>query len=125
MEHCQRQTRIYATAANQHGAGPALSVVAALLGAGKPEVLPQHVEQSRARIQREALFDAVDGHVHRPTGYPWIARQHRRRDRIDFRGKARPDIAENREGGAAFEDLSPRQRPGFSFVCAHFTKPCL
>jgi hypothetical protein len=35
---------------DQHGAGPALTVIAALLRAGQFEILAQWVEQSRARI---------------------------------------------------------------------------
>src|SRR5437016_756901 len=44
----------------QNRAGAALAVVAALLGAGQPEVLAQRIEQCGARIERHAMLTAVD-----------------------------------------------------------------
>ena len=45
---------------DQHRAGPALAVVAALLGPGKLQPLTQQVQQGRPRIDVERLFTAVD-----------------------------------------------------------------
>ena len=50
----ERQARVDAPAVDQHRAGAALPVVAALLGAGQVQVLAQRVEQRRARVQLEA-----------------------------------------------------------------------
>ena len=47
----QGQARVDAPAVDQHGAGAALAVVAALLGAGQAELLAQGVEQRGAGIQ--------------------------------------------------------------------------
>jgi hypothetical protein len=44
-----------------HGAGAALAVIAALLGAGQIEMVAQRVQQSRPRRKLELPFDAVDG----------------------------------------------------------------
>ena len=48
----QRQARQHAAALDQDGAGAALAVVAALLGAGKTDMLAQGVEHRGARIDR-------------------------------------------------------------------------
>ena len=56
----ERQAGVDAAAIEQHGAGAALAVVAALLGAGEPELLAQHVEQGTARIHGERQRLAVD-----------------------------------------------------------------
>src|SRR5207249_2826377 len=48
----------------QHRARAALTVVAALLGAGKVEMIPQQVQQSEPRSNFGFGFDAVDGHPH-------------------------------------------------------------
>src|SRR5690348_2716037 len=45
---------------DEHGARTALSVVAALLRAGEPEVLAQQVEQRGARVDRQRVLGAVD-----------------------------------------------------------------
>jgi hypothetical protein len=47
----QRQAGVDALAVHQHGAGAALPVVAALLGAGQVQVLAQGVEQARAVVE--------------------------------------------------------------------------
>ena len=57
----QRQAGIDAPAVDQHRAGAALAVVAALLGAGQVEVVAQRVEQGRPRRDLELRLDAVDG----------------------------------------------------------------
>ena len=49
----ERQARVDAPAVDQHGAGAALPVVAALLGAGQVQMLAQRVEQRRPRVQLE------------------------------------------------------------------------
>ena len=46
-------------AVHQHRAGAALAVVAALLGAGQPQVMAQRVQQRSARIDVEAVGRAV------------------------------------------------------------------
>ncbi len=51
----QRQAGIHPHAVHQHGAGAALAVVAALLGAGQAEMVAQRIEQGRARIELEFL----------------------------------------------------------------------
>ena len=55
MHHRQRQAGIDAAAVDQHRAGAALAVVAALLRAGEREMLAQSIEQSRARVQRQEM----------------------------------------------------------------------
>ena len=47
-------------AVHQHRAGAALAVIAALLGAGEVQPVAQGIEQRRARVHGEAVFDAVD-----------------------------------------------------------------
>ena len=49
-----------AAAVEEHGAGAALAVVAALFGAGEVEVLAQGVEQGGAGVERELVRFAVD-----------------------------------------------------------------
>src|SRR5262245_30735536 len=46
----KRQAREHAAAIDQHRTGAALSLVAALLAAGQPQMLPQRVEQGGAHI---------------------------------------------------------------------------
>ena len=48
----ERQARIDAPAVDQHGAGAALALIAALFRAGQVEMLAQQVEQCRAGIER-------------------------------------------------------------------------
>ena len=57
----ERQAAVRAAAVEQHGAGAALAVVAALLGAGEAEVLAQRVEQRGAGVELERARLAVDG----------------------------------------------------------------
>ena len=56
--------RCVAAAVDQHRAGTALAVVAALLRAGQPELLAQEVEQRRARVDRDVVRDAVHPQLH-------------------------------------------------------------
>jgi hypothetical protein len=56
----ERQAGVDPAAIGQDGAGAALPEITPLLGAGQPEMLAQRVEQSRARIQFQAVLGAVD-----------------------------------------------------------------
>ena len=60
VHHGEREAGVDAPAVDQHGAGAALPVVAALLGAGQMEVFAQCVEQRRARVELSGSFGAVD-----------------------------------------------------------------
>ena len=53
LHHRQREAGIDAPAVDQHRAGAALAVVAALLGAGEVEMVAQRVEQGRPRRDLE------------------------------------------------------------------------
>ena len=57
----QREAGIDPPPVDQHGAGAALAVIAALLGAGQIEMVAQRVEQGRPRRELELRLDAVDG----------------------------------------------------------------
>ena len=57
----ERQARIDPPAVDQHRAGAALAVIAALLRAGQVEMVAQRVEQGRPRRDIELRLDAVDG----------------------------------------------------------------
>src|SRR5215472_2379454 len=50
----------HAPAIDEHGAGAALTVVAALLRSRQSEVFAQRVEQRRADIERNEMLVAVD-----------------------------------------------------------------
>ena len=56
----EREAGIDAPAVDQHRAGAALAVVAALLGAGEVEMLAQRVEQRRPGRDAQLVIDAVD-----------------------------------------------------------------
>ena len=49
----QRQAGQHAAAVDQHRAGAALALVAALLGAGQRQVLAQRIQQGDARVERQ------------------------------------------------------------------------
>ena len=51
---------VHGLAVEQHHAGPALRVVAALLGAGQPDLLANDVEEARAGLDLDRVRDAVD-----------------------------------------------------------------
>jgi hypothetical protein len=48
------------TAVDQHRTGPALPFAAAILGAGQPEILPEHFEQRPPRITPDRAIHAVE-----------------------------------------------------------------
>ena len=58
----ERQARQHAAAVDQHRAGAALAMVAALLGAGQADVLAQRVEQRGPHVERQLMALAVDAH---------------------------------------------------------------
>ena len=57
------QAGVHHLAVEEHRAGAALALAAALLGAGQAEVLAQHVEQPAHAGHRDLELDAVDGQV--------------------------------------------------------------
>ena len=65
MHHRERQTTIDATAFQQHGAGAALAVVAALFRAGGMQMIAQGIEQGGARIDLQIALHAVHMQRHR------------------------------------------------------------
>ena len=87
----QRQAGQHAPAVDQHGAGAALAVVAALLGAGQAEVLAQRVEQRGADIERNAMLAAVDPQrkADRRAGVPRV---------LGANGLCRSDARNRRQG---------------------------
>lgn len=56
----ERQAGQHALAVDMNGAGAALTLVAALLGAGEAEMFTQRVEQRDARLDVERMALAVD-----------------------------------------------------------------
>ena len=56
----EREACVRPAPVDQHGAGAALAVIAALLRAREAQVLAQQVEQRRARVDEQAALDAVD-----------------------------------------------------------------
>src|SRR5438034_341502 len=61
MHDGESQAGVDAPAVDQHRAGPALPVVAALLGARQVEMFAQRVEQRGTWIQVEVPHTAIDG----------------------------------------------------------------
>jgi len=61
----ERQARYDTASVDEHRAGAALAVIAALLGAGQIEAVPQRIEQGRPRRDLEQPFDAVDDEPYR------------------------------------------------------------
>ena len=61
--HRERQARQDALAVDQHRAGAARALVAALLGAREPRPLAQQVEQALARLQLDRILLAVDTQI--------------------------------------------------------------
>jgi hypothetical protein len=55
----EREARQHAPLADQHGAGPALAVIATLLASGETEMLAQRIEHGRARVDVKALVLAI------------------------------------------------------------------
>ena len=58
--HGEHKARVRPPPVHEDGAGPALAVVAALLGAREAHPLAQQVEQRRARIELERVLVTVD-----------------------------------------------------------------
>src|SRR5215469_16049653 len=80
MHHRERQAAIDALSVDDDRAGAALSLVAALLRAGQPEILAQRIEQRRTRIEIEGIIPSVDRE-------PYVlARQSSLRRRLAHRG---------------------------------------
>ena len=69
--HRQGEAAVDAFAVHQHGAGAARALVAALLGPGELQMLPQKVEQRCADIGRDLLIVSVDLEPHAASG--WVA----------------------------------------------------
>ena len=61
----QLQACVDALAIDQHGAGAALAVVAALLAARQVKVLQQQIQQAGPGSDGAGVFDAVDGQANR------------------------------------------------------------
>ena len=57
---CQREASVDSTAIDQHGAGSALAVIAALLATGQVKVLTEGIKEAGAGVERERLRVAVD-----------------------------------------------------------------
>ena len=61
VHHRQAQAGVDPPPFDDHRAGAALAVVAALLGAGQVQMLAQRIEQRRARIELKRMLVAIDG----------------------------------------------------------------
>src|SRR4051812_39875546 len=61
----ERQARYHPAPVDEHRAGAALAVIAALLGAGQVEPIPQGIEQGRPGRDLEQPFAAVDDEPYR------------------------------------------------------------
>src|SRR5688572_12006479 len=61
---CEDRARLDAPAIDQHGAGAALTRVAADMGASEPQVLAQEVNEKYARFDGAFANLAVDGERH-------------------------------------------------------------
>jgi hypothetical protein len=57
----EEQAGVDSASRDQHRARSALTVVAALLRPGQVEVLAEEVEERGAVVDREVVYDAVDG----------------------------------------------------------------
>ena len=55
----QRQTGVNSPAVDDHGAGPALAMIAAFLGAGQMQMIPQGIEERRSGVDLHALHRPV------------------------------------------------------------------
>ena len=64
MHDRQRQARIDAPSVDDHGAGAALAVIAALLGAGEMQMFAECIQQRRAGIDIEFTHGAVHRERH-------------------------------------------------------------
>ena len=61
----ERQAGVDAPAIDQHGAGAALTVIAAFLGAGQREMVAQGVQECGPRHKVERAPDAIDDKIDR------------------------------------------------------------
>src|SRR5690625_6818674 len=83
----EQQAGVHAPAVDQHGTGPALAVVAALLRGRVPQVITQCVEQGGARVEGQSALLTVDDKVHWMTHRaPPSARGREVESRVDERG---------------------------------------
>ena len=73
VHHRERQAGVDAAAVDDHRAGAALAVVAALLGAGEVQVLAQRVEQRRARVELQCMPLPFTSSETLATGTPRVA----------------------------------------------------
>jgi hypothetical protein len=64
VHDCKREARIYSSSFYYHRAGPALTVVAALFGAGQMESFSKHVQQGGAVIDIERNSLPIDYQVY-------------------------------------------------------------
>jgi hypothetical protein len=64
MHHGEREAAVDALSIDDHRAGAALPLVAALLGPCQPEMLTQRIEQSYAWIEIESAAPAIDSQRH-------------------------------------------------------------
>ena len=64
MHHRERQAAVDALSVDDHRAGAALSLVAALLRTGQPEMLTQRIEQRYARVEIESMTPSIDSQCH-------------------------------------------------------------
>jgi hypothetical protein len=64
MHHGERQAAVDALSVDDHRAGAALSLVAALLRTGQPEMLTQRIEQRYTRIEIESMTPSIDSQRH-------------------------------------------------------------
>ena len=69
MGHCECETRVDATAINEHRARAALPAVATLFGAVEPDVFAQRVEQRDARLEQQIVVVTVDVESNGPRGH--------------------------------------------------------
>ncbi len=100
----ERQARQHPLTVDMHGAGAALAVVAAFLGAGQVHVLAQRVQKGGAHIHHHAVVTAID--VQHRLGRPQRGgRRHRGRGR-----SGTGDDRDRREAGRPAEQ-SPSTGP--------------
>ena len=59
----EQQARAHRCAVDQHRAGSARPVLAADVGPGEVQVLPQHVREQLPRLARDRSVASVDGHA--------------------------------------------------------------
>ena len=95
--HCERQARQHPLAVDMHGAGAALPMVAALLGASQVHVLAQCVQQGGAHVHHHAVVVSVD--------------VEHRLDRTRRTGGGRRSGAARARGGRAAKPAAPRNSP--------------